>query len=556
MKHSISNSGSCQWHKATTVSFLLFGMVNLLDVLVTFGSHQPGLMSPTCHFWYSLYIASRNFVGFTLLPVSLVFLIGKHARLVLIPVFSFCFIEEVSSLYARYTYRAAIESEWFTLLSNTSWREIIQFAEMSLNFSSLVGLLAMIGAVIWASRLLWCAKYPVMGKSGLLAALVSVMPFVVLHCLLINWHFGVNQMSYTRFWISPVLQWRDERGIRDACLRPSLPARLQTSVGPELLPDCVVVLGESATRRNWHLYGYGRNTTPCMDLLCNGGGGICFADVVSTQPGTIASLSLLLTDCQFGNTKEGHWTLAEVFNRAGYRCVHIANQNCGSRYSLFGMLFNGCDRHIDVGAAYEPKGKTSYDEYVLPVIKEELTDCNLPQLLLVHLAGAHYPVKNANPSSEKHFDNTVEPEVLAGLAENVKDRVNRYDDAMLYEDKVLGEIVGFLKGRERPAMMLYISDHGESPQASNWRIFTEMSVYEVPLVVWLSESYRKQFPETVRRLEAARDKSFQSDELTHGIVELGQILDVGTSVQSFLSPSFCGRKPRVVNNGKMWYNVD
>ena len=220
------------------------------------------------------------------------------------------------------------------------------------------------------------------------------------------------------------------------------------------------------------------------------------------------------------------------------------------------MLFNGCERHIDVATPYESKGKTSYDEYVLPVIKEELADCNIPKMLLVHCAGAHYPVKNANPPWEKHFDNIVEPEVLAGLAEDIKDRVNRYDDAMLYEDKVLGEIVGLLKGRERPAMMLYISDHGESPRAVNWRIFTELSVYEVPFVVWLSESYRKQFPETVTRLEAARCKPFQSDELTYGIVELGQILNVGALDQSFLSPSFCGRKPRVVNKGRMVYNVE
>ena len=102
---------------------------------------------------------------------------------------------------------------------------------------------------------------------------------------------------------------------------------------------------------------------------------------------------------------------------------------------------------------------------------------------------------------------------------------------------------------------MFISDHGESPRAKGWRDFHDPETYEVPMFIWLSTEYRKLFPNVVDAIVAAKDKSAQSDELSHGLIHLGLISNLPhwDERKDFLSPSFAGRNPRKIDKGRLIY---
>lgn len=542
-------------YNAVIVVAVLFGLVNLWDVATTRDCGLVGLLTPVQFCLHTVWTSARNFIGFTLLPVAAVYLLGRFSRWFLLPFFCFCLIEEVVSKYVSKVFGLWLEDEWYLLAENTTADEVLQFLQMSASPLALMGLALLLFVLMVSCGLIWRARYPARSPRNLLLAVMAVLPFLILNCLTMNWHLGVGQMRYVRFALKPIAARRHAHGIRDACLKPQLPDRLQARVTVEELPDCVIVLGESSTRRDWHLYGYPRQTTPEMDRLCRGCGGVCFSDVVSVYCLTGEALALLLTDVAYERQSCGNWTLAEVFKRAGYRCIKVANQgDGGGPYAMLNMIFNGCERRILALEDFAGKGKC-YDETVVPLVERELEAGDCAKVVFVHLSGAHFPVKDAVPERDRHFSDSVEPECLAGLSPESRDRVNRYDDAILYEDMVLGRIVDVLKKRNRPGLMFFISDHGECPRAENWRMATERSVYEVPMVIWMSEQYRAKFPDTAARVEAAKDRPLQSDELTWGLLELAQVVGVpqADDAKSFLSPSFKGRSPRLMQGGETVY---
>ena len=524
------------------------------DVIDCFGGQTVDL-PPVLFFFRSLWVAVRNFIGYTLIPVAFVLFLGRASRWILIPSFSFVVIEAIAAKYTEQVFHASLSEEWLPLLLNTSVDEVSQFMGMVLTPITIVGLLVLGMFLAVGTALIWRANYPGRTIANFGWGIAALIPFIAFNCILMNLHFGVNQMRYTQFVFGGYFSWAQGSGIRNACLTPNLPERIKTTVEIGDLPDCVFVLGESATRNDWHLFGYSRCTTPRMDVICQAqNGGYAFSDVVGIFPVTDRALALLLTDVTFESPKVGNWNVAEVFRRAGYSCSLISNQWGGkSKGSTLDIIFNGCARRTSVFMTGKTKGRC-FDENVVPLLEDEFVKADGPMAVFVHLAGMHYPVKNAVPEQEKHYTSETEGKELEGLSARMKDRINRYDDAILYEDKVLGRIVDVLKRRNRPTCMMFISDHGESPWAEDWRIYTEPAIYEVPMVIWLSDQYREKFPQTEKRIAQAKDRPFQSDELTDGLLELGQIEPLPNRTgKSFLSPDFLGRAPRVIDKGRIVY---
>lgn len=538
---------------AAVVVAFAFGLVNLYEVVDKFGGQAVDL-SPGLFLAFSIWVAVRNFVSFTCLPVSAVFLFGKHSRWLLIPSFIYVLLVDAGTVYIGRTYHASLASEWLPLLLNTNFDESISFIKLTFTAGFTVGFIAFVAIAVAFSWALWRADYPSPGWRSLRTGALLTSVFVVLICLTMNFNFGIGQMTYSSFVLTSIKSWTEGRGIREACLSAKLPKELPTD--SKTLPDCVTVLGESATRNSWHLYGYERHTTPRIDEICgSGGGGVAFSDVVGTQPATDRALALLLTDVSFDNQLVGSWTLAEVYKRAGYRCVLISHQWGGSSdSSTLDWIFNGCEKRISVQRATGGKRRT-FDEDAIPLLEKELKDTTRPNMIFIHLAGMHYPVQDVIPECERHFADDVEGECISEMSARNRDRNNRYDDAILYEDKVLGGLVDVLRKRNRPSCLMFISDHGESPRAMGWRDFHDREVYEVPMFIWLSPEYKALFPDVEKAIVRAKDKPVQSDELSHGLVRLGLIskLPNWDARKDFLSPEFVGRNPRKIDKGRLVY---
>lgn len=532
------------------IVFGVFFALNAFDGFLNFGWQSVDL-PPVGFFMFSLWVAVRNTVTYSLLPLALVFICGRFSRWVLIPLFIVCFFIECAAIYTRRTFGAELSDMWLQLLENTNLSEVINFISMSssvLTVSSFIGVVIICIGVSW---MLFTVKYPKITRMTLMKGLACLLPFFIFNCVLINWHFGVAQLEYTKFAVSSFVSYSRWEGVRRACANLNLPSvQMEKSKAP---PDVVIVLGESATRSNWSLYGYPRKTTPRINALRDEGNLVIF-DVVGTQPDTAGSLSLLLTDVMFDKLKEGNWTLAGVYNKAGYRCILISQQySIKDTTSTLYRIFNGCEKRISVAHEF---GRRVYDESVISLLEKELRlSDGRPNLIFIHLSGMHYPVQNVVPETENYFSDSVEPDVLKGYDAEGRDRINRYDNAILYEDKVLGGIIDLLDSSNRTNVCFFVSDHGESPRGSGWRIFEDKDVYSVPAIAWFSELYKNNYPDTVEKFKVSTGKRLQQDQITHGLLELGRLKTEfsGNSKYNFLLDNYKPRSPRVINKGRMIY---
>ena len=102
---------------------------------------------------------------------------------------------------------------------------------------------------------------------------------------------------------------------------------------------------------------------------------------------------------------------------------------------------------------------------------------------------------------------------------------------------------------------MLISDHGESPRKEGMRITTDLDVWEIPMVVWVSDEYKKEFPEVARHLQESVDKKMQQDQLFVGMLSLSRISGYlrYDEHRDFLSPNFTPRTHRYVCNGTAVY---
>ena len=108
--------------------------------------------------------------------------------------------------------------------------------------------------------------------------------------------------------------------------------------------------------------------------------------------------------------------------------------------------------------------------------------------------------------------------------------LNAYDNTILYTDYLLNSLTRILERHGGLCAMLYTSDHGENIFDDDRRLFLhaspKASEYElrVPLIIWQSESHRKEFPKIAAALLANRTKQVQTSiSAFHTMLTLGGI---------------------------------
>ena len=148
--------------------------------------------------------------------------------------------------------------------------------------------------------------------------------------------------------------------------------------------------------------------------------------------------------------------------------------------------------------------------------------------IFIHLYGSHFPFELRCPQSKRYF-----------TEEKKGHFVNAYDDSLRFTDSILGRLLDLLEREKRPSVFIYLSDHGESPDSGRTRVITDKDCWQVPMVVWLSRSYRARFPEVAARLSNAVNRPLQNDCLLPGILEILRITGMHyKKADSFLDDEF------------------
>jgi lipid A ethanolaminephosphotransferase len=209
--------------------------------------------------------------------------------------------------------------------------------------------------------------------------------------------------------------------------------------------DLVVVLavGESSRRKNFSLYGYERrDTNPQLRQL----DGLHLLNAVATRASTLYALPKIL--------EKNGLKLTSVVSKAG------VPTSCYVNYTLY----DNCAAVGETKVHDCAHGGKCYDEDVIPLLKESLTDYSSGyRFVVLHLGGgSHGPAyTDRHPSEFQRFAPMCTDADVANKC-SLEQLYNSYDNTILYVDHVVAQAIRTLDAAGVPYVFIYLSDHGES----------------------------------------------------------------------------------------------
>jgi len=320
-----------------------------------------------------------------------------------------------------------------------------------------------------------------------------------------------------------------------------------SSLGQQNEGVYVLILGESTARSHMGLYGYERQTTPRLNSISNSLW--TFNDVISPNTHTIESVTKMLTRGNYENldlTSKG--SIIQLANAAGFKTIWLSNQRpVGVHESLVTKIARSA-AEVRFMTTMHGRHNRILDQDLLPELDAILdTPSNQPKFIIVHLSGTHMLYENRYPEDEQVFLDT--PNIAYKSYDNYR-TVNHYDNAVLYTDFIINNIIQKIKVLETKSTVLYLSDHGEELfqdadfSGHNEDVATK-SMYDIPFFLWQSDIYKKD-----KSLTFHANRKYMADDFFHTMAHVLQISSTMVdTTRSIFSKSFKIR-PRLVLTGQ------
>lgn len=297
------------------------------------------------------------------------------------------------------------------------------------------------------------------------------------------------------------------------------PKTIFTSDKPTLF---VVLIGETARSANWQLANYEKATNPELSKLN-------IVNIPKVQAcGTSTDVSLPCMLSRVGRrdydrkrilTEE---SLPSLLKRAGFSVTWVDNQS-------------GCKGTCDGVRAIKPTPDPLYCragscmDGVFTRSVDEAIDALKNQrhaVLFLHMMGSHGPAyyKRSTESEKVFGKECTDPSFKSCSKESIR---AAYDSSIRYTDRVVSELIRKLKNRDNiNTALIYVSDHGESLGENGLYLHgapyyiapDEQKV--VPMVMWFSESFKKNYAINTQVIEENSRRSVTHDHLYHTILGL------------------------------------
>ena len=266
-----------------------------------------------------------------------------------------------------------------------------------------------------------------------------------------------------------------------------------------LLPDAkiaseskdvvVLIIGESARRENFSLYGYNKLTNPLLEQE-NVVALIAKSAATYTTAGVKAILDHKPTDKLFE-------ILPNYLYRAGVDVIWRTN-NWGEPP----VHIEKYQRVADLKALY-PEADERFDAILLEGLKEAIESSSADKVFIVlHTSTSHGPIYYSKYPSEFERFTPVCTTVEMAKADPTE-LMNAYDNTIVYTDYLIDSVIEILRTiPTRRAAMLFVSDHGESLGENNLYMhgvpmaLAPKEQVEIPFIVWSSEG-----TESIKQLE-------------------------------------------------------
>ena len=244
--------------------------------------------------------------------------------------------------------------------------------------------------------------------------------------------------------------------------------------------DYVIILGESARKDYFHLYGYPIANTPFLDKVS----GISVVDgFTSGGVYTVGSLTNMLTDGEKISWKPRYdRNLIDLANSAGIKTYWLSNQGyIGVFDTPVTAIANRAQDKVFL-CKQKNASKNISDLSLLPVFQEKLNnDVKGKRLFVLHTIGSHpdacrrvLDLKNSFKSRDYYF------EYVACYISSIK-------KADFFISKVYDVLSRHKVSTGREFSIIYVSDHGQMHSESGGRLKLHNNAiskfhYDVPLV--------------------------------------------------------------------------
>jgi lipid A ethanolaminephosphotransferase len=287
--------------------------------------------------------------------------------------------------------------------------------------------------------------------------------------LLMPWSYTVNSV---RFWNA------ERKRNAKAILLPD------AEIADSSRQVCVLIIGESARRDRFSLYGYNRETNPLLaqDSVKTY---IATAAATYTTEGVKAIIDHKATD-------DLYEILPNYLYRHGVDVVWRTT-NWGEPP----VHIEKYRKAADIKQMY-PQAESEYDGILLEGLRDEIANSTKDKIFItLHTSTSHGPTYNKKyPIEFEKFTpvcNTVEMSKADPAELN-----NSYDNTILYTDYLIHQTIETLREfTDRSCCVLFVSDHGESLGENNLYMHgVPMSLapreqLEIPFIVWLSSNNHK-----------------------------------------------------------------
>ena len=400
----------------------------------------------------------RNVFEYSIMYLSLtlfitVFYKNKFSRIISYILIFLISVNFVLAISAALIYKSGVNIGMMLSIFDTNFHEAISMSYMFV-VPSIIGILVFI-LYSYTVHLLH-KKITINWKTLFLSILWILMPFTFFlkHKYISNKGGGkmIKNVFYLSNYVNETMQIRNE-----AAEMSKIKPNFQLEKIGKGVPKIVLVIGESARKQNFSLYGYPKTTTPFEDKERNNM--LVFNNAISPACITNLSVPLVLSTIEPKNFKTD-------FKKIAYNIINLSNQ---AGYNTSWISMQGTARGITsiANSSKYKKWLNGFDEDAVNKYKEMFAN-NTKQnnFVVIHLNGSHPNPCDRIPSSE------------------VKNDLSCYDQSIRYTDKLLGELFQF--SRNRNTVIIYISDHGVKMLNNKLLHLDSRESTQVPFFVWYS----------------------------------------------------------------------
>jgi glucan phosphoethanolaminetransferase (alkaline phosphatase superfamily) len=291
----------------------------------------------------------------------------------------------------------------------------------------------------------------------------------------------------------------------------------------------VFIMGESARYAHFGINGYERNTTPFLDSLKKEEKLLSFSNVWASGNLTSNILPILLTRATVleKNIANEEKSIISLFKEAGFKTYFLSNQ--GENELFLRQIALEADFSYINNSDFE--FDENYDCLLLPYIDSVLNGKEKKKSLFLFTLGNHYKYNFRYPPHFEKFKPTVAKTFFTYeiVKKNRELFVNAYDNAVLYTDYIIHEIIKRIEGQGCKTALFYISDHGENlfdtkeVNLGHGTLVPTKQELHIPLLFWFSDSYLQENEPIITNLRNNLDNKINTTNVFHTFANIAGI---------------------------------